>query len=116
MTYTAITKKRAGPAKGGRSRTRSQIENTLRAGDYPKPRARSTSMRRPKQKGRVRSEHARPKNKRGGGTIPKRFARVKSDTGGLAALETARLVAVDRYPGCCPVVTIRESKKDSDSP
>ena len=34
---------------------------------------------------------------------------------GLAALERAGLVAVDRHPGRCPVVTILESEKENSS-
>ena len=32
---------------------------------------------------------------------------------GLAALELAGLVTVERRPGCCPVVTIQDAKKRS---
>jgi hypothetical protein len=41
----------------------------------------------------------------------KRFG-VSPDTGrrGLALLENEGLVAVDRKPGCCPVVTILETE------
>ena len=70
MTYTAITKKRAGPAKGARSRTRSQIENTLRAGDYPKPRTGQRQCADQNKKGGCARARP-PKDKRGGGTIHK---------------------------------------------
>lgn len=45
----------------------------------------------------------------------RRFA-LSPDAGshGLAALERAGLVAVDRHPGRCPVVTIQESEKRTD--